>query len=238
MNHRCFGKALLLIFSIINLSCSEQSHRMDIPEESKKYDTLDFIALGDSYTIGQSVSPSESWPYQLKREMEHHGFVIGETMVIAQTGWTTGSLLDAIENTDLTGLRDQRMVSLLIGVNNQYQQLPFETFQEEFDLLLEQSIAIAGGNKKVFVVSLPDYGVTSFGMNISSTISDEIDVYNAYIKMRCDESDIPLINITDISRELANAENALSSDRLHPAAYQYERWVGVMLPVVLALVLQ
>ena len=127
------------------------------------------------------------------------------------------------------------LVSLLIGVNNQYQKQSFSIFESEFDELLEQSIEIAGDAKRVFVVSIPDYGVTPFGSSNSEVIGQEIDMYNDYIAAKCEAQNIPFIDITGISRTLADSPGSLAADNLHPSGSQYALWTNEILPVVIDL---
>ena len=192
-------------------------------------DSIDYLALGDSYTIGQSVATSQRWPNQLVSSLESAGFRVNELRIIAQTGWTTTDLLRAIEAADLN---QYNLVSLLIGVNNQYQGKPFTLFETEFELLLNKAISLAGGPENVFIVSIPDYGVTPFGSANSSNIAMEIDEYNAHMEEVCQALEIPFINVTSISRLMGAQEGALAQDNLHPSGEQYSRWVGTIYPVV------
>ncbi len=131
-------------------------------------------------------------------------------------------------------------MSLLIGVNNQFQNEAFEVFEAEFDSLLNISIGLAGSKERVFVVSIPDYGVTPFGQAISNSanVPSEIDMYNNYIAEKCETENIPFINITEISRTLGDSEGALSEDKLHPSGSQYGEWVNEILPVVTDMLLK
>ncbi|MCA0931813.1 SGNH/GDSL hydrolase family protein [Lutimonas saemankumensis] len=194
-----------------------------------------FLALGDSYTIGQGVSDEMRWPNQLKDRLLKESVTLEKVDIIAQTGWTTSALLNAI-NEKQPGQYD--LVSLLIGVNNQYQQRPFEEFQEEFKELLNISMNLAGESKRVFVVSIPDYGVTRYGSANPGGIASEINNYNGFIKMHCQENNVPLVDVTEISRNLGDSDGALASDALHPSGYQYSLWVEEIVPVVLELLEQ
>ena len=239
MNNNQFGALSFITILIVSLACSTQDSILDESLEATEIlgnDSLDYLALGDSYTIGQGVQIVEGWPFQLYRNLEKNDIEIRELKIVAKTGWTTRNLLDAIEDTDLSNLKNEKLVSLLIGVNNQFQNLPFEQFETEFDLLIEKAIQLAGNMDKVFVVSIPDYGVTPFGSNNRERIGQELDEYNLYIKHKCAALDIPFIDITEISRELGDSEGALASDNLHPSGLQYEKWVETILPVVLDLV--
>ena len=217
---------LLVLVILSGISCSKPMMDPIITQEPKVYS---YLALGDSYTIGHNVSPSLRWPIQLQDSLNTERTIISEVNVIAQTGWTTTDLLQAIEqnNPDRHDL-----VSLLIGVNNQYQGLPFAEFQLEFDSLLQTAQDLAKLENGVFVVSIPDYGVTPFGSSNSQTIAMELDNYNAYMSDQCSSRNIPFIDITEISRTLGDNEGALASDNLHPSGLQYSEWVEAVLPDV------
>ncbi len=222
----------MLLFVLIFSCSSDETFQITIEEEEQpeEIQRFSFLALGDSYTIGQGVTESESWPFQLQNVLTSETQQIKEVKVIAQTGWTTSNLLSAIETQD-PGNYD--IVSLLIGVNNQFQRIDFTVFESEFNLLLNKAISLANGNKKkVFVVSIPDYGVTPFGSNNSDVIAEEIDMYNTYIQQQCEAQEIPFIDITSISRNLGASVGALATDNLHPSANQYRLWVEEILPVV------
>ncbi|NNC83758.1 MAG: SGNH/GDSL hydrolase family protein [Flavobacteriales bacterium] len=213
-----------LILGIAMPSC-EQSVEGSLPMTSYRY-----LALGDSYTIGQGVEYEARWPGQLVDSLAARGFTVDSLKYIAQTGWTTTDLQNAIDNS--LPLEDFDMVSLLIGVNNQFQSIPFEVYEQEFDSLLSQAIAFAGGSDQVFVVSIPDYGVTPFGSGNAQQIGEQIDMYNAYALQVCTDRGIPFIDITTISRQLGDGPDALAPDNLHPSRFQYSLWVEEVLPVV------
>ena len=211
--------------AFVFISCKS---KIEIPTEPIPK-SLHYLALGDSYTIGQSVADSLRWPVQLSENLRAKDYSEVYTEIIAQTGWTTGDLLNAIPDAE----REQyNLVSLLIGVNNQYQNKPFEMFNTEFDSLLNKSIEFAAGKEKVFVVSIPDYGVTPFGSNNSEEIAQELDTYNEYMNQKCIDLGIPFINITEISRELGASVGSLAPDNLHPSGSQYTKWVEEILPIV------
>ena len=208
------------------ISCQEKA------ENQADTQPIQYLALGDSYTIGQSVDTSDRWPIQLDAKLKDEGFTVERTDIIAQTGWKTSDLLNAIEGTNL---EDYNLISLSIGVNNQFSGIPFEVYTYEFDELLGRIIDAAGVSR-VFIVSIPDYGVTPFGSNNSETIAQELDEYNEYARLKCDTLNIPYINITEISRILGASEGALASDNLHPSGTQYALWVDEMIPTVRGLV--
>jgi len=192
-----------------------------------------YLALGDSYTIGQGVTKPMRWPNQLKSRLKSDNINLEEVNILARTGWTTTALLSAIAREKP---KNHNLVSLLIGVNNQYQNSSFTSFKNEFDELLNISLSLAGKTKKVFVVSIPDYGVTPFGAGFRrQTLADEIDMYNAYIKEKCDQFDVPFIDVTYLSRQLGDSKGALADDELHPSGSQYSKWVDLIYPVALDL---
>ena len=191
-----------------------------------------FLALGDSYTIGQGVTKPMRWPNQLKSRLKSDNINLQEVNILARTGWTTTAILSTIASEKP---KNHNLVSLLIGVNNQYQKLSFTSFKNEFDELLNISLSLAGETKKVFVVSIPDYGVTPFGIGDRQIIGNEIDMYNAYIKEKCDQFGVPFIDVTYLSRQLGDSKGALADDNLHPSGSQYSKWVDLIYPVALEL---
>lgn len=228
---------IIFVFSILTLGCSTQDSMVkdQIIESEMTDDHVSFLALGDSYTIGEVVSESARWPNQLSVLLEANDIEIDQTRIIAQTGWTTADLINAIESADVSDLKNEKLISLLIGVNNQFQNLDFDSFKEEFDQLLDISIGFGGEANRVFVVSIPDYGVTPFGSNNAEQIGQELDNYNAYMSNKCASRNIPFIDITQISRDLSDAPNSLAPDNLHPSGFQYGKWADKILPVALEL---
>ena len=208
------------------ISCQEKA------ETQTNNEPIQYLALGDSYTIGQGVDTLDRWPNQLSSKLEQDGYTIEKTDIIAQTGWKTSDLLNAIED---SSLENYNLMSLLIGVNNQFSGIPFEIYANEFDELINQMIDAVGSNR-IFVVSIPDYGVTPFGSNNSETIAQELDDYNEYARSRCQALNIPYINITEISRILGASDGALASDNLHPSGIQYAEWVEKIGPAVIEII--
>jgi acyl-CoA thioesterase-1 len=142
------------------------------------------LALGDSYTIGQSVATGMRWPTQLGDSLIKRGYQIDEIRYIATTGWRTDNLVQAIKGQNLQS-QNYNLVSLLIGVNNQFQHTPFSKYESEFPALLDSAIRYAGGDpSRVFVVSIPDYAFSPYGQSTSNpnAISTDLDNYNAYAK--------------------------------------------------------
>lgn len=194
-------------------------------------DTLSYLALGDSYTIGQSVTAQESFPYQLATQVP--GFKITEPVIIARTGWTTGQLIQAIKSSDING-KTYDFVTLLIGVNDQYGGNSQDDYRLKFVDILNTAIKFANGNKNhVFVLSIPDYGVTPFANGNDAIIGPAIDQFNAINLEESNKAGVNYINITLISKLAANDLTLVANDGLHPSAKMYNMWVQQLVPQVL-----
>lgn len=221
---------LLCTFSLFNCAkddtpTSPSNPSMINEPPIKEEKGLKYLALGDSYTIGQSVPFDDRYPIQLETRLENDSINIDSTIIIAKTGWTTTNLKNAIISENLTDTFD--LVSLLIGVNNQYQGKPIEDYEIEFAELLQTAINFAGGQiENVFVVSIPDYAFTPFG-NGNTTISQEIDDFNLVNKTITDSVGVSYFNITPISREGLEKPELVAPDNLHPSGEQYSRWVDL-----------
>lgn len=194
---------------------------------------LNYLALGDSYTIGESVAVSQRWPVQLTDALREKGLEIEEPKIIAKTGWTTGQLDSAISKADLNP--PYFLVSLLIGVNDQYRGYDIEKYPSNFLNLLQRAISFAGGNAShVLVVSIPDYGVTPFGQQKNpQKIARELDRYNSINKSISDSLGVNYVNITPISKKARTDSSLLASDHLHPSGAMYQQWVEKVMPVIL-----
>lgn len=218
----------VLLASISFFACkTEMAPEEKPPKEEETTEVFSYLALGDSYTIGESVSESERWPVQLAAKLKADGTEILSPEIIARTGWTTNELQAAIESSALADSFD--LVSLLIGVNNQYRGYDFAQYESEFIDLLDRAIKYAKGDKtKVFVVSIPDYGATPFGQSADpQKIGQELDQYNAYAQSICEAREIPFFNITPISREAVNDPELVATDNLHPSGKMYGQWVDL-----------
>ncbi len=191
--------------------------------------TIKYLALGDSYTIGESVEESDRWPNQLQKLLLNAGVDVAKPEILARTGWTTNELKGAIANSTLKN--EYQLVSLLIGVNNQYRGYPKDQQQEEFEDLLIRSIEFAQGDAaRVFVVSIPDYGATPFGQSRNpEKIGAEIDKYNAINKAICDQYDVLYFDITPISRQALENPDLIAPDELHPSGLMYKKWVELVI---------
>jgi lysophospholipase L1-like esterase len=198
-------------------------------------DTIRYLALGDSYTIGESEPQAQSFPYQLTDSLSHLGFKAQNPVIIATTGWTTGDLLNGIAQRSPVAT-NYDFVTLLIGVNDQYQGASQALYQKNFDELLQQAIYFAKGDKtRVFVLSIPDYGVTPFAAGEDGTIGPIIDQFNS---INLTESKLAgvdnYLNITSISRQAASNSALIAPDGLHPSGLMYKEWVDALLPMVIA----
>jgi len=192
-----------------------------------------FLALGDSYTIGEGVAESGRWPVQLAEALRREGFAIGDPRIIATTGWTTGELAAAIDAAEPLG-DDWDLVTLLIGVNNQYRGLGLDDYRAEFRALLERAVGHAGGRaSRVLALSIPDWGVTPFAEKEGRdprTIAAEIDAFNAVAREQCDARGVRHADVTAVSRRHGREDAMLSEDALHPSAAMYGLWTGIALP--------
>lgn len=222
-------KYILLVIIIGIVGCSTQqtvvSNNDSVPAKDLKY-----LALGDSYTIGESVCEGCKFPIQLISDLaEDTDEKIG-LQIIAETGWTTSDLIKGINDAQPTP--DQDIVTLLIGVNNQYQGKDFSLYQEDFPALVAKAIQLAKGNKDhVFVVSIPDYAYTPYGQKKGNTeqISKEIEEYNAFAKRTAGIMGVSFVNITNITKEGLNNTSLVASDGLHPSKEAYSSFVTQIL---------
>ncbi|WP_291116642.1 SGNH/GDSL hydrolase family protein [Flavobacterium sp. UBA6135] len=224
--------ACLFLTILTLLGCSDNENHLET-EEIQIQNEYHYLALGDSYTIGQSVCETCRFPEQLKDSLKNHLNASDKitVKVVAQTGWTTSNLKTAITNENLISEYD--LVTLLIGVNNQYQNKPFLLYETEFPELLQKAIILAKGNKnRVIVISIPDYAFTPFGQSSSNpqSISNELDNYNLFAKNYAESQGIIFINITDITRNGLNNPDLVASDNLHPSKLAYSKFVERILP--------
>jgi len=182
-----------------------------------------YLALGDSYTIGESVEAAERWPNQLADFLKAGG-TPAEVTIIARTGWTTSELWDGIQARQINPPYD--LVSLLIGVNNQYRGYDIDEYREQFVFLLNESIEYAGGNPKhVIILSIPDWGVTPFARGQGGErIAREIDAFNAVNRDETEKAGAQYVNITPISREAEHDTTLIAPDGLHPSGKMYMEW--------------
>ncbi len=216
---------MLLLVSLL-ISCSSSNSVTRNTEAGNTSEmNYSYLALGDSYTIGEMVPESQRWPVQLVNRLNENGYKVAPPKIIAKTGWTTGNLLNAMRS-ELNYTRKFDLVSILIGVNNQYQGKTIEEYEEElreiFNLALNHS---KRREKGVFALSIPDYGVTPFGEENAETIRQEIDEFNAVFKKVAKEFEVDFYNITPISREAERDADLIAEDGLHPSGLMYRYWV-------------
>lgn len=189
-----------------------------------------YLALGDSYTIGEGVDDEGRWPYQLMEALRGEGLILTDLEIIARTEWTASELLAAMDDRNPQGSFD--MVSLLIGVNNQFRGNLEEEYRRDLNVLINRAIELAGANPgHVMVLTIPDWGVMPFaeGRN-RRKISQEIDLFNSIVIEQAREAGVVLVNVTPISRQAVMRPEYVAADGLHPSAVQYAEWVKIILP--------
>jgi len=216
---------------LVWLSCKEPVRPEPPANKPAEEPAQSFLALGDSYTIGQSVPAADRWPNQLVRQLRERSLDMTDPVIIAMTGWTTANLLQAVQNAELTPPYD--LVTLLIGVNDQYQGRSLESYRQGFAPLLTRAIELAGDEpERVIVVSIPDYSVTPFAeMRNPARIRAALDQFNALNLELSRAAGVHYVDITPGSREAAADLSLLAPDQLHPSGKMYAEWVKLILPV-------
>ena len=190
----------------------------NIEKEINQYN-LRYLALGDSYTIGEGIEFEDNYPKQIVNKI----FLIDSVTVIAKTGWTTDELIDTLNNLQLDKFD---VVSLLIGVNNQFRGYQIDKYVMEFENLLIRAIDYSKDKKNVFVLSIPDYGVTPFGkVKGQERIYREINSYNNINRIMAEKYNVMYFDITEISRKAENDTSLLAEDKLHPSKKMYKMWI-------------
>jgi lysophospholipase L1-like esterase len=194
------------------------------------------LALGDSYTIGEGVAVDERWPMQLAMALRAQGVSVAAPTIVARTGWTTDELSAGIDEARPTGTFD--VVTLLIGVNNQYRGRRVDEYRVQFRTLLERAIGFAGGRANhVIVISIPDWGATPFGQGRDrAAIALAIDAFNDVNRDEAARAGARYIDVTPISRRAAGEPDLIGGDKLHPSPSMYAAWVRAMLTTVLAVI--
>ena len=206
-----------LLFLLLLCSCSTSQPTVATEEQIVK---IRYLALGDSYTIGESVDEPERWSNQLADFLKAGG-IPTEVTIIARTGWTTNELWDGIQVNKIDPPYD--LVSLLIGVNNQYRGYDINEYRKQFTFLLNKSIEYTGGNpQRVIVLSIPDWGVTPFARGQDTQqIAKDIDAYNTINREETEKAGAFYVDITPISRAAASD---VAKDGLHPSGKMYTEW--------------
>ena len=196
-----------------------------------------YLALGDSYTIGEDVAEAGRWPVQLAALLRADGIAMDPPTIVARTGWTTDELSAAMDDAELA--RGNDLVSLLIGVNNQYRGRALDEYETQFTTLLDRAIALAGDRAgRVLVLSIPDWGVTPFGAKSGrdvARIAAELDAFNRAAAAICASRGVAFVDITPISRDPGAQPSMLAADGLHPSAAQYALWAQHALPAAKSL---
>ena len=221
---------ILMIVALLPLiSCGQDNS--EEPKEMITQNEIKFLALGDSYTIGESVTVAERWPVILANDLNQLDYEVSSPEIIATTGWTTDELMDALEKQQIA--TDFDLVSLSIGVNNQYRGRDLDEFKTQFIQLLEMAIQYANGNaKNVLVVSIPDWSVVPFAASRDQQkISQEIDQFNAIKKEETLKRNVTFVDITPISRMAKGSAEYVASDGLHFSGKMHQLWVNEIIKI-------
>ena len=224
---------ILILLSSFFLACSQQSAEpVMTPTPDVVNNANTFLSLGDSYTIGESVDASARWSVQLAGLLRDSGIDVANPDIIAKTGWTTAELQDAIR--DSGNKKTYGLVSLLIGVNNQYRGQSQDRYRTEFQQLLQTATTFAGGKAgHVVVLSIPDWGASPYAQGRDrAKIATDIDAFNAVAQEECCKAGIAYVDITPLSRKAAGDATQFASDGLHYSAKQMRQWAETALPVV------
>lgn len=218
----------MLLFTGMAASLMGMGQQKEIRETKKPDDMhhpqITYLALGDSYTIGEAVAAPESFPYQTVRLLRENRVSIADPEIVAATGWTTDELSAAIKKRKL--LPHYNVVTLLIGVNNQYRGRSIENYKTEFKSLLEQAIVFAANKRsQVVVLTIPDYGITPFAKNRNpDKISRELNAFNAAAKEMCAAAGVGFLDINTTFRNAATDLELVATDGLHPSGKSYRQW--------------
>lgn len=225
-----FQTFLVCFLALLSAAC--QSRTPPLPDAEMTSDSIRFLALGDSYTIGEEVDPSARWPVQLAQRLREEGFPVEDPLIVAQTGWTTDELDAGIDSVAPEGPFD--LVTLLIGVNNQYRGRPLPEYRTQVTALMERAMAFSGGRpERVVVLSIPDWGVMPFAQGRDrEAIASEINAFNQVNRVEAEDRGLSYVDVTGISRAADPRSELVASDGLHPSGEQYRRWAEIALPVV------
>ena len=235
-------KLIFFLLFILIISCSEKgnldeknqiniiesqeaisNNLIDNISESASQYNLSFLALGDSYTIGESVIEEERWPNQIVDIALNKNVLFDQPDIIAKTGWRTEQLIDTLNKINFIKKFDY--VSLMIGVNNQYSLKPIETFRLDLIKLLDMSIGYSIKRDNVVLISIPDWGVTPFAEGYDrNRIKEEIDQFNSVIMDIANTNNILYVDVTEISRRAITEKDLIANDSLHPSGKMYKEW--------------
>ena len=222
----------LLLLSVVLAACAAPSPTT----VSTTAPTIPYLALGDSYTIGEGAAEADRWPVQLAKLLCEQGQPVADPAIIARTGWTTAELQEAIAASG-NHRTDYGLVSLLIGVNNQYRGQSVALYRAEFRALLATAQQYAGGRaSRVVVLSIPDWGVTPFAEGQDAgRIGQEIDQFNAVARQECQQAGVAWVDITPFTRAIGPDRTQITPDGLHYTGPQMQHWAAAALPVAQAL---
>jgi lysophospholipase L1-like esterase len=224
-------KYIVLLYAIVLVCCTPNKTLTNPVVGETELPAFRYLALGDSYTIGESVLAGERWPNQLAKLLESED-IKTEVTIIARTGWTTAELWQGIQNEKIQPPYD--LVSLLIGVNNQYRGYDIHEYRDQFDFLLTKSIEYADGNaNRVVVLSIPDWGVTPFASSRNrDQIAEKINEFNLVNRELSERAGVHYVDVTPISRQAINNTMLIAPDGLHPSGKMYALWAEKTLPIV------
>ena len=229
---------ILILSLVVLLACQKDSFKMTTNSptpNTKPKNEISYLAIGDSYTIGEAVPLEGGFPHQLTTILKDNGLDVGRPHIIAKTGWTTSELQEAIKKANLS--EQFTVVTLLIGVNNQYRGESREKYRKEFKELLQTAISFTNGNKAgVFVVSIPDWGLTPYGKESGRdipAISLDIDAFNAINKEETLSQGVSYTDITPGSHLVVSDKELVASDGLHPSAKMYQQWAVQLAPALI-----
>ena len=215
-----------LLICIDMTSVAQDESNKQTKMSPSKIEMTTFLALGDSYTIGESVSIESRWPNLLARELVSYDIDLKEVNIVAKTGWTTDELMSHLKKTNISSNYD--LVGLCIGVNNQYRGRSTEEFRAQFSEVLDMAISYANNNvDNVFVLSIPDWSVVPFaeGRDLEK-IKEEIRAFNKIKKEVTQEKNCTFIDITKISRKAKYKKKYVAKDGLHFSGSMHELWVA------------
>jgi lysophospholipase L1-like esterase len=235
---------VIVIFCSCGTGCDDKSAPPPVATDSPHADVnpnlvqanvhgkLNYLALGDSYTVGEHIASSGRWPMQLAAKIRSSGTDLSDPIILARTGWTTSDLQSAMDDANFQGPYD--LVTLLIGLNDEYRGYALDSTSDHFSVLLNRSIALAGKNAAhVVVLSIPDWGITPFGKQAGrANVTEEIKQFNAAEKELTEKSGAAWVDIGEPSNQVATDMTLVASDGLHPSAKLYERWVELAVPAV------
>ncbi|GHB50043.1 SGNH/GDSL hydrolase family protein [Mongoliitalea lutea] len=225
-----------IILSFIAIAFLDQPMNQPNPTETSAKNPIKYLALGDSYTIGEGVVEEERYPNQAVAMLQAQSLDIELSQIIAKTGWTTDELAQGIEDANIAG-NTYDLVTLLIGVNNQYRRRSVDNYREELTSMIKQAITFAQGNpKRVALLSIPDWGVTPFGKDSGRDLEENagaIDQFNATKKAVAAELGVFYIDITEEYRSIGGLDEMVVADKLHPSGLVYKSWAKKLSQLIL-----